>query len=453
MKAIFPKIVGNGFKVPVYGGAQLPYINLDNAATTAPFELVLDKVNEVLPFYGSVHRGSGYKSILSTSLVEEARKSILEFADGHSENDVIIFGVNATDCINRLARRINFQGSEVVIVSEAEHSSNLLPWIKNCRIIQCKPSKNVGEVFDLNHLEELLTANRVRLVSVTGASNITGKITDLDPIATLAHKYDTEIFVDASQLAGHRKIKRGIYNSLNYIDYLVFSGHKMYAPFGVGVLIARKEIFEHGWPDMVGGGSVKWLDNDDIIWADLPEREIGGTPNFIGIVALGEACRIINRIGYQNIQLHEQTLVEKAFSLFNEIKSLTLVDDTFDKNQIPIFSFILSDFPHGLVGTYLANEHAIGVRTGTICQYQYLKKFFNWTEGAYLNLKLSLKTLNSVNNHFGIIRASCGLGNSINDLTKLATAIKALQKNGSNAVYYQDNFGKFHAENFNYHNP
>ncbi|MEI6554608.1 MAG: aminotransferase class V-fold PLP-dependent enzyme [Paludibacter sp.] len=443
MSVHFPRLMGNDIKVPVYDGTILPYLNLDNSATTPPFEQVFNKVKEILPLYGSVHRGCGYKSIYSTTVYEEAIDIILDFADSDKSNDILIFGVNATDCINHLARRIDFKENEFVIVSESEHTSNVLPWQKMAEVLSCKCDDN--DVFDLNHLEFLLKTNNVRIVSVTGASNISGKITNLDPIAILTHKYGAEICVDGSQLAGHRKIKRGNIESSTHIDYFVFSAHKMYAPFGVGALVGNKQIFEKGWPDMVGGGTVKWLDSNDIIWSETTKRENGGTPNYVGAVALAEACKVIESIGYDKILLHESKLINQAHNSFKDIPALRLVEDieiNLEK-QIPIFSFHINDYSHSIVGAFLGFEKAIGVRTGILCQFHYLQKFFPKSEEYFEQIKNNLNAGINTSNDFGLTRASCGLGNTPNDIVRLADSIKELIDSGTKVKYKIDTNGLY----------
>ena len=448
MKKTFPPLLGHNIKVPVYSGDHLQYINLDNAATTPPFLQVSKKLNEIMPYYGSIHRGSGYKSLISTQLFEEAKDTIFKFADGDIENDIIIFGVNATDCINHLSRRLNLGKDEVIIVSESEHTSNILPWRKNYNVIECKSCDD--GVFDLNHLESLLKIHKVRLITVTGASNVTGKITNTKPIAYLGHKYGSEICVDASQLAGHRKLNRGKHGSPNHIDYIIFSAHKMYAPFGVGVLVGNNKIFKEGWPDMVGGGTVSWMDDQNIIWSELPYRESGGTPNYFGIIALAEACKLLDLIGYENIIAHEKILIKQAKKSFQQIKGFQIVhpfNEQFE-NVLPLFSFHINGISPGMIGAYLGFEKAIGVRTGMLCQYKLIKKILNLNDLDCTTFKHMNPNISSNIMNIGLTRASCGLGNNPNDLMKLANALCQLTEHGTEAIYSFDLKGYCQPDNY-----
>lgn len=440
----FPSLLGQSIKVPVFNGEHLPYINLDNAATTPPFSQIWERLKELVPFYGSVHRGSGYKSIVSTEYYELALQTIIEFAGGTIKNDIIILGTNATDCLNRLSRRLSLKRNDYIIVSENEHTSNVLPWKKQCNVIECKTNES-GSI-DLNHLESLLKMYKVRLVSVTGASNVTGLVTNIEPIACLAHKYGALICVDASQLVGHRKIIRSTPDSPSYIDFIIFSGHKMYAPFGVGVLVGNRKHFVDGWPDMVGGGTVKWMDENEIIWSDLQNRESGGTPNYFGVIGLAESCKILQGFGFGNIRLHEDSLLRQARESFNSLSRLKFIHSLDSKiageDVIPIFSFHIDGIEHGLIGAYLGYEKAIGVRTGLLCQFNLIKKFI------YLTSDFScLKILNNQQeqwiHNFGLTRVSCGMGNSVEDIIKLTQALNYLIEFGPVAKYHSDNNGNY----------
>ena len=417
-----PQIVGHRIPIKTSNGNNIEYTNLDNAATTPAFKGVVDKITDSVNMYGSIHRGAGLKSIISTDLFEKSIQEILSFADSNSEQHSIILGLNATDCINKFANRINFKSDESIVVSHEEHSSNLLPWIKVTNVIKCSSSND--SCLDLNHLEEILKNNKVKIIAVTGASNLTGKVTNMSPIIELATKFNAEILMDASQLAGHRKIKRTF--PTGKIDYIVFSGHKMYAPFGIGVLIGNKNVFLDGWPQTVGGGTIKWFDENTIRWSDLPFRENGGTPNYFGVLAMAEACKILKKTGFENIVMHEISLVNKAIEVFNQVKNIEFInkykkDDAF---QLPIFSFNVSGHHPRLISEYLSKNKGIGVRYGFHCQYKKVSRFLEQCKVTPINKSIPNFQSNEEEyiNH-GLIRASCGLGNTKRDIINLKNAI------------------------------
>ena len=442
------QLLGADLKVPVFSGEEKRYINLDNAATTPSFQSVWDHLSKVMPWYGSVHRGSGLKSIISTKLFDKALESIRSFSDASIENDVLIFGWNTTSCINHLERRLELDQNSIVITAQYEHSSNVLPWRKNAKVIECNSSDD--GTLDIHHLEELLRKNRVKLVAVAAASNVTGLVTDVHSIARLAHSYGAEIFVDAAQLVAHRQLIRKAHDAIDHLDYVAYSGHKMYSPFGIGVLIAKKKIFQEGWPDSPGGGTIKLIDGAEIIWSDLPSRETGGTPNFHGIIALAEACKTLKNIGFEKIKAHEHELIEYARTQFakneNVIihRKLTMPNN---HDSIAIFPFSLNGYHPSLIGAYLGTEKAIGVRAGHLCQFALIRHILSVPEAERIKIRSQIKDGEN-RNLYGVVRASCGIGTTKEDISSLAIALTDLKQNGPQANYSQNADGVFEPTNW-----
>lgn len=434
-----PKLLGDDVRVPIFGGGFRRYVNLDNAATTPPFQRVWDKLAEVMPVYGSIHRGAGFKSLYSTRLFEQALEQIFSFSDGDHNRDVLVLGCNTTSCINHLARRLGLDRESVVIVSELEHSSNLLPWRKHARVIECRASAN--GIVDLEHLDDLLRKHSTRLVAVSGASNVTGAIVDVHAVATLAHRYGAQVFVDAAQLVAHRKLDRRPSYSTEHLDFVAFAAHKMYAPFGIGVLVGDKQTFVSGWPDSAGGGTVQLIDGEEIMWADIPNREQGGTPNYSGVITLAEACAILTEIGFDNIARHERELISQSKEIFSDIPSLVLHREFFG-DSTPVFPFSMRGFHHALVGAFLGTEHAIGVRTGHLCQHALIRRLLNISETERMKTRTDVASGDN-RSLYGIVRASCGLGNTIEDLVDLSNALQSLAEDGPKANYTQSLHGEY----------
>lgn len=438
---LLPPLVGEGVQVPVFGGGSRRYVNLDNAATTPPFSRVWELLAEVMPYYGSVHRGSGFKSFLSTTLFEESSRTILEFAGGDPDRDTIVFGVNTTACINHLARRLELGPDSVVVTSEAEHSSNLLPWRKLCRVVQC-PSSPQGEI-DLDALTRILKESSVTLLAVTAASNVTGRIFPVGTAARLAHRFGAKVFVDASQLAGHRKINRGSCESEEHLDFVAFCAHKMYAPFGVGVLIGPAAAFASGWPDQPGGGNVRLIAGEMNVWAPLPDREQGGTPNFPGVIALAEACRILESFGFDRIAAHEAALLAHVRERSEAIETLRIYRDlSEERDSISIVPFNVPNYHHALVGAYLGFERAIGVRTGLFCQYSLVRDLLGISE-SYRAATIAAAESGDFRSLYGLVRASCGIGTTIEDVDCLFDSLIVLLSDGPSANYAIDLNGQF----------
>lgn len=440
-------LLGADLHVPVLGGGKSRYINLDNAATTPALVRVWNRLAEIMPWYGSVHRGAGFKSVVSTRIFEAALERILNFSDGHSETDALILGWNTTSCVNNLARRLNLDRDSLVVLSEIEHSSNVLPWRKFAPVTECRSSAD-GTI-DLDRLESILKSRRARLVAITAASNVTGALVDVHAVARLAHQYGAQIFVDAAQLVAHRKLERRPADSPEHLDFVAYAGHKMYAPFGIGVLVGKRATFNHGWPDTPGGGTVKLIDGDEILWADLPEREQGGTPNFPGVIALSEACSALTEIGFERIVEHEQALTTHAKSRLGQNPGVKIHKALNEKgpDSIALFPFSLDKYHPALVGAFLGIEHAIGVRAGHLCQYELVRRLLGVDEGERKRIFAEVES-GDRRHLYGIVRASCGLGTTIHDIDALGDALYELIEHGTKAQYVQGLDGEYLAQNW-----
>ncbi len=290
-------IVGIDAHVPLLDGSTRPYVNLDNAASTPALRPVLDKVNAFMTWYSSVHRGSGFKSQIATEAYEAAHTIALRFVGADPATHTAIFGKNSTEALNKVANRFPFQPGDVVLTTLMEHHSNDLPWRRVAHVEHVLP--DASGALDEAHLDHLLAryAGRVRLVAVTGASNVTGYINPIHRIAEKAHAAGAQILVDVAQLAPHRAVDVRPLDDPAHLDYVVLSAHKMYAPFGTGAVIGRRDTFLEGDPDMVGGGVVDIVTVDSVKWTGLPDREEAGSPNVVGAVAMAQAMLCLEAIG------------------------------------------------------------------------------------------------------------------------------------------------------------
>jgi selenocysteine lyase/cysteine desulfurase len=258
------ELIGDDLDVPCLDGLERPYLNLDAAAPTSALPAVADRVAQFLPWYSSVHRGAGYKSQLATAAYEDARQQIRCFAGRADSDDVAIICRNTTEGINHLAYRLRLDPNDVVVTTVVEHHANLLPWarVATCRFVECDPAGT----FDAAAIRAALdAAPRPRLLAITGASNITGWLPPLDEIIDDAHQRGIPVLVDAAQSAPHRPLPPGA-------DFLAFSGHKMYAPYGAGALIGPRTAFADGDPFLVGGGAVDLVDLNEVVWTAPPAR-------------------------------------------------------------------------------------------------------------------------------------------------------------------------------------
>ncbi len=369
------EVVGVNKKVPILGGELRDYINFDNAASTPTFRCVWDKLYQFMEWYSNVHRGTGFKSQLATWAFDQTRQKILQFVGANPESHVVIFGKNSSEMINRLANRLQHQPErKVVLTTLMEHHSNDLPWRKNWQTVHVMVDQT-GAIDEEDLMAKLKKYNQqVRLLAISGASNVTGIVTPMHRYAQLAHSVGAEILVDAAQLVPHRAVRMADANGED-IDYLVFSAHKVYAPFGIGVLVGRKDNFSCGDPDHVGGGSIEIVTLDEIAWTKPPEKDEVGTPNIPGAIALGIVLNLLTRLGMDKIAQHEKNLTRQALIGLHQIPGVEIFGPTSAdelENRLGVITFNLADLPHNKLAAILSWEVAIGVRNGCFCAHPYV---------------------------------------------------------------------------------
>ncbi|HEY3632318.1 MAG TPA: aminotransferase class V-fold PLP-dependent enzyme [Jatrophihabitantaceae bacterium] len=395
-------ITGADLCVPLIQGGSARYTNLDYAASAPALESVTAHVQQVLPSYASVHRGAGYASQACTALYESARGDVARFV-GARADDVVVFTRNTTDALNLLATAVPGE----VLVLDIEHHANLLPWQRRPnRIVAAAPTaaKTVEAV------DAALATRPAKLVAVTGASNVTGELTPLRALAATAHRHGARLAVDAAQLAPHRAID---IHRLG-IDYVAFSGHKLYAPFGTGALVGRRDWLDAAPPYLAGGGAVREVGLDDVRWADGPARHEAGTPNVLGVAALAAACRTLGELPSGAIEAHERALLALLTDGLDEIPDITVHRIWPDTDAVGIVSFSVARYDCATVATYLSAEHGIGVRDGRFCAHPLL-------------VRLGVPA--------GAVRASLGAGSRLADVDRLLDALWQLVAHGPSWSY------------------
>jgi len=411
-------VVGYDKKVPLLNGNLVQYINLDNAASTPALTPVMEKVNEAMEWYSSIHRGTGFKSQLCSELFENGREVIAEFVNIDPETHAIIFGKNATEAINKLANRLPISKDEVFLVSKMEHHSNDLPWRSKGKVehINILPDGRLNE----EHLIELLKKyhGKVALVAVTGASNVTGWVNDINRLAEICHEHHTRIMIDAAQLAPHRTIDMKSPDDPGHIDFLVFSAHKIYAPLGAGVLIGPKSFFDKGDPDYVGGGTVKIVGLSYAHWSETPEKDEAGTPNTIGVIALAKSLLAIKDLGMKNIAKHEMELTSYILGKMSKLPRVQIYgskDPSVVENRLGVISFNVEGMPHALTAAILNYEGGIGVRNGCFCAHPYIKLLMGMEDDQARVIEEQILQ-GDRSNLPGAVRASFGMYNNSEEI-------------------------------------
>ena len=367
--------IGLDKKVNVDGKGRLIPINFDNAATTPPFKRVMKMILETSEYYGSIARGDGKKSQYCSDLYENSRKYILEYFNAPEDIYTAIFVGNTTDGLNKLSNILIENKDDIVITTRMEHHSNDLPWRNKCNLKHVEVDKD-GRLI-VEEIERLLEKyqERVKYVTVTGASNVTGYVNDIRRIARAAHKYGAKIIVDGAQLIPHKKISM-IQEDINEnIDFLVFSGHKVYAPFGSGIIIGLREVFNEKEPASKGGGTVQVVFDDRQLWLDTPERNEAGTPNLFGAIAIAESLRGMDKIGFKTIESNEKELLSYLIKELKQFEKVTLYGDNENINdRLGILVFNITGMTYEEVGEALSNTRGIGVRQGGFCAHPYTRR-------------------------------------------------------------------------------
>jgi cysteine desulfurase / selenocysteine lyase len=418
------RIMGVNKLVPIKNGEKVVGINLDNAATTPPFESVVREVVKFSSWYSSVHRGTGYKSQLSSRFYDESREVILKFVNADPKIHTVVYVKNTTEGINKLSYRLLSCKDCVVLSTWMEHHSNDLPWRDKCHVDYVDiDSEGRLRIDDLNKkLQKYKGA--VKLVTVTGISNVTGYINDIHKIAALAHKYGARILVDGAQMVPHMRVNMMPEREEERIDFLVFSAHKMYAPFGTGVIVAPKKCLECGCPEYKGGGTVHVVTHDFVDWDEPPFKDEAGSPNLIGVKALVTAIKEFNKIGIENIERQELELTSYAIKRLKDIENIKIYGDiSGDTPRVGIIPFNIKGISHLEVAKYLSDEAGIAVRSGCFCAHPYVQRL--------LNIPLEYMEAYRNNKHLekpGMVRVSFGIYNTAREVDVLVKYLKRLDK-------------------------
>lgn len=404
---------------------MLPYAGFDNAASTPPFTAVLEAVNRFAGWYGNVHRGTGFKSRLSSWAFDDARATIAKFIGASPSDDVVLFTRNTTEALNHLAERQRRRGPSIIVTTAMEHHSNDLPWRAAGRVVHA-PVRSDGTV-DEDVLRELLRryAGEVSLLAISGASNVTGVINPIHRWARWAHEAGAKIVVDAAQLVAHRPIDMRPHNDVEHLDFVAFSAHKMYAPFGVGVLAGSRAAFEDGSPSEVGGGTVEIVGLERVAWASLPDREEAGTPCILGAIALAEAIRVYHALGWELIIARELMLMDRALDRLARVPGITMYGPSHRTDRLGVIAFNLGQLPHALVSAILSQEWAIGTRSGCFCAHPYVKSLLGIDEAAATALERAILA-GDRSAMPGAVRVSIGLSNALEEIDRLGDALEAI---------------------------
>lgn len=350
---------------PILNNRDIAY--LDSGATT---QKPIQVIKEVEKFYekynANPHRGAYTLSIEATELYENTRAKIANFINARYKEE-IIFSKNATESLNLIAYSYgmdNLKKDDEVVLSIMEHHSNLVPWQKVTKATESKLKyMYINENFELSDEEiESKITDKTKIVGITHVSNVLGTINNVKKIIKYAHKKGAIVIVDASQSIPHMKIDVQDLDA----DFLVFSGHKMLAPLGIGVLYGKREILNKMEPFLMGGDMIEYVYEQNTTFAPLPNKFEAGTQNVEGVVGLGAAIDYIENIGYDNIQKIEKDIVSYARQELSKLDYLTLYMTPNEENHSSVISFNMNGVhPHDVAS--ILDTEGVCVRSGNHC--------------------------------------------------------------------------------------
>ncbi|WP_405596664.1 aminotransferase class V-fold PLP-dependent enzyme [Streptomyces sp. NBC_01410] len=425
-------VLGRDVTVPLVTGGEVTYAALDYAASAPALQRVWDDVAAYAPYYGSVHRGAGYLSQLSTDLFENSRVTVAEFLDCRPD-DQVVFTRSTTDSLNLLAAVIPADCE--VFVFETEHHASLLPW-QDARVTYLNAPRTPAEAV---RTLELALAGRdpygPALVCVTGASNVTGELWPVKELAAAAHAHGARIVLDAAQLAPHHPVS---VRELD-VDWVAFSGHKLYAPFGSGVLAGRADWLKEAQPYLAGGGASRKVARRadggvDVDWHTTAARHEAGSPNVIGVYSIASACKALTEAGFDRLVAREQQLVARVRAGLAEVpqvKVLSLFGD--DAPRVGVISFVVEGWNSSHFAAALSAEYGIGVRDGLFCAHPLVRTLLGTDaqdpgECGAPEAEPGEPSLNA-------IRVSFGAGTPDEHVERFVRAVKELVADGAKWTY------------------
>lgn len=350
---------------PILQNKKISY--LDSGATTQKPIQVINTVQEFYEKYNAnPHRGAYSLSMEATEIYEDTRTKIAKFINAKHREE-IIFSKNATESLNLIAYSYgmeNLKKDDEIVISIMEHHSNLVPWQKVAKTTQSNLKyMYINDKFEIpdDEIESKIT-DKTKIVGITHVSNVLGTVNNIKKIIKYAHKKGAIVIVDASQSIPHMKIDVQDLDA----DFLVFSGHKMLAPLGIGVLYGKKEILNKMTPFLMGGDMIEYVYEQETTFAPLPNKFEAGTQNVEGVVGLGAAIDYIEKLGYENIQKSEKEIIEYARKKLSELDFLTLYLTPNEENHSSVISFnIKGVHPHDVAS--ILDSEGVCVRSGNHC--------------------------------------------------------------------------------------
>lgn len=417
----------------IYNPTNNKTVLLNNAATTPPLESTIAAVTDFMSTYSAFHRGSGPRAAATYAKTQAAVQTIKQFI-GVPDTHELLFTTNTSGAINLFIRLLSLKSSDVILTSEIEHTSNNLPWQFNtqAQVVYVRAFDDGSLDYEDLELQTKIYQGRLKLIAITGAASLSGYIPDLSRVSLLAQAAGAMLFVDAAQLAPHRPINM----QAQGIDALAFSAHKVYAPFGIGVLALPKTLLNH-CPVDPGGGSIDMISKSGVIWSSPASRHQTGTWNVVGIVALAASCKAIMNSGWEAVVKHEREFVSYMASRLGEVSGLELYFDLkkyTQEDRIGTFVFNLPGVHYALLSAVLEHEYGIESRAGTICNHKLVRRWLKVSDIEQARIERDIRQGNRLAS-YGIVRVSLSMANTLTDIDALIIALKRILTTGPTRIY------------------
>jgi selenocysteine lyase/cysteine desulfurase len=426
------RFIGANTIYPLANGGSKPRIHLDGAASPLVMQDAMDAFNALLPHYSNSHSHSHASAQIMSEAMAWSLERIQSFTGANTDYCCVFMGSGSTALLNNIARRLSKMPNEksTVLVSALEHHANDLPHRHNANVIHFSlygENQDQGDI-DLNELEILLKENQghIRYVTFSAVSNVTGIVSPIKEITDLAHKYDAYSVIDCAQMAAHLPLNI----SDNNADFIVFSGHKVYAGAAPGVMIAKRSLLEKYPSDEMGGGIVDHVGYRNTEFTNsYPARELPGTKNILGAYALASVFNSFEEYGFDKIQQHGYSLWQEAYQKLSAISEISIYGKS-KKPRVGALSFNIKGIDHGLAASILSDYYGIGIRNECFCAHPYVSSLLKEELWSLDLSNIADEDQDAfINSKRGMLRASFSLYNTSLDVDELCSAISDLIKN------------------------
>ena len=432
-------IVGVNTPIELADGTKQPLINFDNAATTPAFKAVQDAVNEELEMYGSIGRGYSQKSNHSTDVYNSVRDKVLDFFTADPELYTCFYVNSTTDGLNKLASALVESEDDIVLTTRIEHHANDLSWRERCKVIYAEVDEKGRVIYD--DIEKLLKKNNVKIVSISAASNVTGYVNDVHRVAKLAHKYGAMIVVDGAQIVAHRQfyMMGDLNDPMDDIDFIAFSAHKMYSPYGGGAVVGLTEILNQHMPEFYGGGTITVVGDYWQYYKTAPAAYEAGSPNYPGVVGLGKAVDVLSTIGMDNVEAHEKVLNRKIIDGLKTLPNVIIYGDTENiDDKVGVVTFNFTDINTTFISRELSQLGGVATRRGAFCAHPYVWRLM----GIDDETAKSFANCSDVNTA-GMVRVSFGIYNTEAEVDQFLNLMPTVMAAAANDQAYSTAVPKY----------